>query len=249
VKRISLNHALFAVALVLTACTGSTTTTGSVPTNETTSAVNETATDSTAGGASVTAAEPTDPPVETVAATIPVVTDAPTTIPVPTTLALPTLEASADGLGTARFGDDAQESLAYFTTQFGTPGTDSGWGPDPSPCEGMGSRRRIVTWNDSVTIIFATGPTIKIDSPSDHFSAYFVNEPFSATQSVTIGGTPVLGQPIESIQAQIAGISTLTSEIEGPVFVVNNNGNTDLSGTVGEDGIVQSVRAGVICID
>ena len=182
--------------------------------------------------------------------TIPVATAPPTTeAAAPTTAAGPSIEASAGGLGAARFGDDAQETVAYFTEQFGAPGTDTGWGPNPSPCEGMGSRQRVLTWDSGAIIVLATGPTLKVDNGTDHFAAYFVNEPFSKTEAVTINGTPVLGQPIESIQSQIAGISTSTSEIEGPVFVVNDGGNTDLSGTVGDEGIIQSVRAGLICID
>ncbi len=243
--------AAITTAAILAACTSSVTTkTGTVPSTDPTPSATQTVASDTAGADPETVPA-TDAPIDTEAPpTIPASTVAPTTeAAAPTTVAGPSIEATAGGLGTARFGDDAQETIAYFTEQFGAPGTDTGWGPDPSPCEGMGSRQRVLTWDSGATIVLATGPTLKIDNGTDHFSAYFVNEPFSKTQAVTINGTPALGQPIESIQAQIAGISTLKSEIEGPVFVVNDGGNTDLSGTVGDDGTIQSVRSGLICID
>jgi hypothetical protein len=237
-----------AAVLIVSACSSSVTTAGSVPPTGVGTEVLESAVPNTEAVAPETVGS-TNGPSETEPASTVAVTPAPTTLAAPTTIAGPTIEASASGLGSAGFGDDAQETLAYFTEQFGAPGTDTGWGPNQSPCEDMGSRQRVVTWDSGVTIVLTTGPTLKVDNPSDHFSAYFVNEPFSKSQVVTINGVSVLGQSIESIQSQIAGISTLNSEIEGPVFVVNSDGNTDLSGTVGEDGIVQSVRAGLICID
>ncbi len=180
------------------------------------------------------------------------------------------LEASIDGLGEARFGDDAQDTIGYFADQFGPPTGDTGWGPNQSPCEGMGTRQRTLTWNDQAIIVLATGrgravtggigvepeveqpvgqgPTETIQRAADHFSAFLVFREFSAADRITVNGSTVLGRTVADLQSEIPGVTTFESEIEGPLWTIGSEGIGGVSGSV-SDGVTTSVRAGLFCID
>ncbi len=158
------------------------------------------------------------------------------------------LEASIDGLGEARFGDNAQDTIGYFAEQFGPPSGDTGWGPNQSPCEGMGTRQRTLTWNDHAMIVLATGPTETIQRGADHFSAFLVFREFSAATRITVSGSTMLGRTVSDLQSEIPGVATFESEIEGPLWTVGSEGVGGVSGSV-SDGVVTSVRAGLFCID
>jgi hypothetical protein len=158
------------------------------------------------------------------------------------------LEASVDGLGEARFGDNAQDTIGYFAEQFGPPSGDTGWSPNQSPCEGMGTRQRTLTWNDQAIVVLATGPTETIQRAADHFSAFWVFREFSAAERITVNGSTVLGRTVSDLQSEIPGVTTFDSEIEGPLWTIGSEGIGGVSGGV-SDGVTTSVRAGLFCID
>jgi hypothetical protein len=156
--------------------------------------------------------------------------------------------ASAQGLGDIRLGDDAQDALAQLVELFGPPVEDSGWGPNQSPCENVGSRSRAVQW-DGATALFATGPTETVADARDHFSAFLVYRESPIALRVTVEGVQILGRSVTDLQGDIVGISQFVSEIEGPLWVAGTDAQTPLNGNVDENGQISSVRAGLLCID
>lgn len=158
------------------------------------------------------------------------------------------LDASSDGLGEARFGDDAQDTIGYFAQQFGPPTGDSGWAPNQSPCEGLGTRQRRLSWNDLAIVVLTTGPTDTIQRAADHFSAFMVFREFPGADRITVDGSTVLGRSVSDLRAEIPGVTSFESEIEGPLWAVGSDGLGGVSGSV-LDGVTTSVRAGLFCID
>ena len=158
------------------------------------------------------------------------------------------LDASIDGLGEARFGDDAQDTIGYFAEQFGPPTADSGWGPNQAPCENMGSRVRILSWNDEAFVFLATGPTETVQRGADHFSAFSVSRGFVGAERITISGVTVLDRSVTELQGELPGVAAFDSEIEGPVWALISDGIGSVSGST-SDGVTTSVRAGLFCID
>ena len=158
------------------------------------------------------------------------------------------LDASIDGLGEARFGDDAQDTIGYFAEQFGPPTADSGWGPNQAPCENMGSRVRILSWNDEAFVFLATGPTETVQRGADHFSAFSVSRGFVGGRRITVNGVTILDRSVAELQAELPGVAAFDSEIEGPVWALTSDGIGGVSGSTSE-GLTTSVRAGLFCID
>lgn len=158
------------------------------------------------------------------------------------------LDASSDGLGEARFGDDAQDAIGYFAQQFGPPTSDSGWAPNQSPCDGLGTRQRTLSWNDLAVVVLTTGPTETIQRAADHFSAFMVFREFPGADRITVEGSTVLGRSVSDLRAEIPGVTSFESEIEGSLWAVGSDGLGGVSGSV-LDGVTTSVRAGLFCID
>jgi hypothetical protein len=157
------------------------------------------------------------------------------------------VDVSASSFAGVSFGTPADEALTQLTQLFGSPTTDTGWKADQSPCEGDGSRQRAVEW-PGIMAIFATGPTGLVIDPVDHFVAFIVTES-EVAQRVRIDDVEVFGKTVSQLQEQLAGVTSFESEIEGPVWVIRSNGPGTLSGSLGEDGSVQSARGGLLCID
>jgi hypothetical protein len=175
-------------------------------------------------------------------------TDGPSEVSPPASGATGPLDASIDGLGEARFGDDAQDVIGYFAEQFGPPTDDTGWRANESPCDQMGTRQRRLSWNDAALIILSTGPTEMVQRGTDHFSAFVIYSSFPGADRITVNGVTVLGRSVADLQAEIPGVTSFDSEIEGPMWAVGSDAIGGVAGSASE-GVTGSVRAGLFCID
>lgn len=215
-----------------------------------------------------TAAPATSPTAEsTVAADTTAAAD--TTPTADTTAALDTAPAEAldapialTGTSAAdvKLGDDADAAIGTFTQLFGAPATDSGWVPQQSPCEGMGTRSRTVSWG-TFHAFFATGPTSDHPGADDHLQAFQVVSSALADSPdgppverfVLSDGKAVLGRTVAQLQAWDPSAERFDSEIEGPVWSAGTPPN-QLSGSLGAENEggeehVVTARAGTFCID
>jgi hypothetical protein len=154
---------------------------------------------------------------------------------------------SGNDIAGITFGAEAEAALEQLTAVLGKPVTDSGWGPNDTPCEGMGSQLRSVEF-DGLYTLFAEGPTVYVDQPLKHFSAFVVSEGSAAGRFVFADGQLVLGRSFDSLEANLPGVSKFESEIQGPTWVVGS-GDSSLSGSLSSDNNVVSAQAGLLCID
>ena len=166
---------------------------------------------------------------------------------------------TATAVANIALGADAESALAGLTALFGPPVFDTGWGPQESPCDNMGSRSRSVSWN-TFQAFFATGPTEYVTKPGDHLSAYQL---FDASLDAGNGpaqdrfrlsdGSPALRRTLAELQAWDPTVQRFNSEIEGPIWTTGP-GADQLSGSLsadkeGEPERSSTVRAGLFCID
>ncbi len=166
---------------------------------------------------------------------------------------------TATAVGDVPLGADAESTLSGLIALFGPPLFDTGWGPQQSPCDNMGSRSRSVSWN-TFQAFFATGPTEYQTKTGDHLSAYLL---FDASMDAGNGpaqdrfrlsdGSPALRRTLEELQAWDPSVERFNSEIEGPVWTTGS-GADQLSGSLsaekeGEPERSSSIRAGLFCID
>lgn len=88
---------------------------------------------------------------------------------------------SAEGLGDALFGADADSVVNYVRTILGDPSTDSGWiDPLQSGAACPGTEIRFVTWNDLSLFFTDESPYA---SGSRHFSSYTYGPAFGSTMN------------------------------------------------------------------
>jgi hypothetical protein len=163
------------------------------------------------------------------------------------------------GIADVRIGDDVDPTIKRLTELLGPPTSDSGWGPQQSPCENMGTRERSVSWN-TFTVFFATGPTENVKNAGDHMSAYLLFEgdgedgaSADPKRFVLSDQKPVLGRTLADLKVLSPKAQRFDSEIEGPVWLLGDGPN-DLSGglsTDAADGVERTTtaRAGLFCID
>ena len=163
---------------------------------------------------------------------------------------------TADGIGPFKLGMKAQGVIDAMTKIFGQPTDDTDWAQQQSPCEGMGSRSRYVTWG-RVALSFADGPTETVKATGEHLSSYFVfddPDPIApAERFVLDDGQPALGRTANEMTAWNKNVKFTDSEIEGPVWSVGSD-QTQMSGSMDtppgtRSARVVSVRAGLICVD
>ena len=163
---------------------------------------------------------------------------------------------TADGIGPFKLGMKAQGVIDAMTKIFGQPTDDTAWAEQQSPCEGMGSRSRYVTWG-RVALSFADGPTETVKAMGEHLSSYFVfddPDPIApAERFVLDDGQPALGRTANEMTAWNKNVKFTDSEIEGPVWSVGSE-RTQMSGSMDtppgtRSARVVSVRAGLICVD
>ena len=235
-----------ALALGMGACSSDADTTAAP---ETTSAVSA---ETTIAAADSTAGETTPLPESTTATS-----EADSTPTAPSMSSPVVLTATA--VGNVALGADAGSALSGFTAMFGPPATDTGWGPQESPCDNMGSRSRYVSWN-TFQAFFSTGPTEYTTGPGDHLSAYqlldaaFDDGPGPPQDRFRLSdGTPAVGRTLAELQAWDPSVQRFNSEIEGPTWTTGV-GAEELSGslssaTEGDPERSSTIRAGLFCID
>ncbi|MEY4339820.1 MAG: hypothetical protein RLZ14_1670, partial [Actinomycetota bacterium] len=153
------------------------------------------------------------------------------------------LELSADGLGNALFGAEADGVLEYVKGILGKPTDDTGW-QDPAalgaPCSG--TRIRFVTWHD-LSLQFSD------DSPAasgfDHFASYTYGpprtgqlDPFGLATSAGIG----VGSTVAELRAAHPSATVnVADDISGPSFFIQEGLSGFLTGTTDADAIISFV--------
>lgn len=168
------------------------------------------------------------------------------------------IELTDEGVAGMAFGTDAETVMATLTAALGAPTADSGWSADQSPCEGMGSRVRNVSWG-VLDIFLATGPTVMIDAATDHFSGYRVSSQSTggdggpgADRFVLSDGNAVIGRTMDQVTAWSPEARRFDSEIEGPIWTAREGsrmvGSFESPGDGGAERTA-SVRSGLFCID
>ncbi len=200
-----------------------------------------------------TAAAQTAPPSEDTTATRAAETSA--ADPLPSSPVVLT----ATAIGDIALGADAESALSALIALFGPPASDTGWGPQQSPCDNMGSRSRSVSWNTFLAV-FATGPTEYVSEPGDHLSAYllldasFDDGPGPSQDRFRLtDGTPAVRRSLEELQAWNPSVQRFNSEIEGPIWTTGP-GAGQLAGALsaesdGDPERSSTIRAGLFCID
>jgi hypothetical protein len=155
---------------------------------------------------------------------------------------------SSTGLGVAKFGDDAEEVIATLSKLLDAPTEDSGWTPDLAGCET--STIRNVFWGPLVVTFSSGGSSIVADQREHFLSFEFVNDTGTTPLLHTNAGI-ILGDSVVALKKAYPKVRISDSELEGPVFQVSDD-PTSLSGNLTaltEDGVVVTLRAGVLCID
>ena len=200
-----------------------------------------------------------DAPDETIAATTAL------SLPSTTISAAAPLTVRGNGIGAFNFGADADTVIGAFTVKLGAATTDSGWKPQPTPCDEMGVNNRSVTWG-WVTLTFSSGPTRYAPGNTNHMMALSVDDPGdgSAAPDLRAGDDKaLLGATLAELQARFPGTEAFDSEITGPSFAlpdglggglrspdpVDPASTSNPASTVDPSATVDSLRAGNVCID
>lgn len=164
-----------------------------------------------------------------------------------------------DGIGALRFGDGDEAVVASLTALLGAPSSDTGWQPNPSPCDEADTQARSVQYGDlyvefvDVDDEFGTGR---------HWRSYVLFGPegdsapmgeFATADGVELGMTLADAQTIDPT------IEAFDSEIQGRVWSAGGGGAEPsaerghvVGGTLLDDGQnerIGSISAGLICVD
>ena len=209
------------------------------------------------------------PSTETAVTTEPEIAATDTTVasafPSSTISAAAPLTVRGNGIGAFNFGADADTVIGAFTVKLGTATADSGWKPQPTPCDEMGVNNRSVTWG-WVTLNFSSGPTRYAPGNTNHMMALSVDDPGdgSAAPDLRAGDDKaLLGATLAELQARFPGTEAFDSEITGPSFAlpdglggglrspdpVDPASTSTPASTVDPSATVDSLRAGNVCID
>ena len=150
---------------------------------------------------------------------------------------------SAQGLGDALFGADADSVVDYVGTILGAPTSDSGW-VDPlaigAACPG--TQVRFVDWNDLALFFTDESPAA---SGLRHFAAYTYGPAFAPTINpfglVTDAGVGV-GTSVEFLRAAYpSALVNSGDEVSGPSFYIEDGLSGFLTGSANSDTIISFV--------
>jgi len=153
-----------------------------------------------------------------------------------------------DGLGVARFCDDAEATIATMTALAGPADDDTGW-VDPitiSSCPGTVARR--VTWG-ALDLYF--GDESSFASGVEHFFGYSYGNVDGFDVAPPGLSTPEgvgLGTPVEYLRATFPDVSLIPGEegIQEPTFYVDEHLRGLLTDTA-DDGVVTLIIGGEAC--
>ena len=175
------------------------------------------------------------------------------------------LEVRGNGIGAFTFGAPADQVIAAMTARFGAPGDDTGWEPQPTPCDEMGVDNRSITWG-WITLTFSNGPTRYAPAETNHLMSVSLYDPGDSTPVPDVrasDGEALIGTTLAELQARIAGTTGFDNEITGPSFSTPDGlegglepptqfdpaSTVNPSSTVDPAGVIRSLRAGNVCID
>jgi hypothetical protein len=167
-----------------------------------------------------------------------------------TTEPLAVLAMTEAGLGSIRFGTDADEAIAQLVSVLGDPSEDTGWSAAFETCPGP--EVRIVRWV-SLQAFFTNGATDWAPQDTEHFFHY--------GNSITAGGGEVLdlqtlagiavGDSIAELKAAYGDAVAVSDDpLFGPLWEVSVGGAGALWGTAGtaaDTGLIDSINGGPGC--
>jgi hypothetical protein len=172
----------------------------------------------------------------------------PTGSEIPTTTVAPgaALVMQHDRLGQAVLGSSAQSAIDYVDGVLGPPADDEGWQSVRDlglPCPG--TRVRIVTWGDGLTLVFSDNS--RLASDLEHFAGYTYST--SSTMSpaglVTSSGIG-LGSTVGDLLARYPDAALYADDAFGVTAETAEGLLVRLSGT-GDDDLVTGFSAGSGC--
>lgn len=173
-------------------------------------------------------------------------TSAPTTSTSSTTSTIPVvegLEMSAEGLGDALFGAEADGVIDYVNGILGGPTNDTGW-QDPialgAPCSG--TEVRFVEWHD-LSLMF--GDESPAASGFRHFASYTYGPPLSG-QMEPFGLTTAQGMGVGNTVRELktaypSVVVNPADEISSPSFFIEEGLAGYLTGATNNDAIISFV--------
>jgi hypothetical protein len=161
----------------------------------------------------------------------------------------------ANGIDGLMFGASYTAVMEQLTKAHGAPSADSDWAKTEVPCDGFGTKQRIVTWGD-VNIEFSDGPSVYGAKGNDHLIAVFSGGQDEANplSAVTAKGTTLFGATVAQMKQEFPGSQVSESELSGPTLLTaavdtkNSRLQAFLSGVTDEDTVV-AYNSGLVCID
>jgi hypothetical protein len=181
-------------------------------------------------------------------------TDAPTTDTFTTDVAAPTtteapgasLTMQHDRLGQAVLGASAQSTLDYLDGVLGPPADDEGWQNVRDlglPCPG--TRVRIVTWGDGLTLVFSDDS--RLASDLEHFAGYtYSTSPTMSPAGLVTSSGLGLGSTVADLLDRHPDAALYADDAFGVTAETTEGLLIRLSGT-GDDDVVTGFSAGSGC--
>jgi hypothetical protein len=152
-----------------------------------------------------------------------------------------------NGVDEVHFGDDLGSVRETLIARHGEPDDDSGWFDQQSPCDGLGTKVRTLTWGNLV-LEFSNGPTRYGPGDSEHLIAYYSADEQGSGGIVGPDNAAILDQTVATLRQRFPGATFVNSEIAGPEYHLPNNIAGSLTGLSDSD-TSQTFRNGLVCID
>ncbi len=157
-----------------------------------------------------------------------------------------------DGLA---FGASLDDVMTALVNTHGKAAADTGWVATEVPCDGFGTKQRIVTWGP-INIEFSDGPTPYGKAGTEHLIAVFFGGDDTNVDglAVTPGGLPLVGAKVAALKREFAGATVANNELAGTMFASAAVGGDDsrlrafLSGLTDDDTVV-AFNSGLMCLD
>jgi hypothetical protein len=160
-----------------------------------------------------------------------------------------TIVLRSDGLGIVTFGQDATEVIDALTKVLGKPTMDTGWNLEQIGCD-IGEKIRDIGWN-GFGIELSNGPSQMGPAGKEHLLTYYLNIDGDTKLPYQTDAGLKLGDSVATLKKLYPEAKISNSEIEGPVYSLTDS-YTGLNGNLSsldDNGTVDSIRAGVLCID
>jgi hypothetical protein len=154
----------------------------------------------------------------------------------------------SEGLGIAKFGEDATTAIQKLTGLLGLPTNDTGWNPEQVGC-GIGTNIREVSWGP-LLVQFSSGNSPIVTAEREHMLMFAYANDTGNTPLLHTDKGIILGDTVAALKKAYPQVNVVDTELEGPVFTVSDNA-TSLSGgltSLTDDGVVITLRAGTVCV-